>query len=372
MSIYDELGVKRYINALATVTMFGGSLMPGEVLDAMREAAGSFVSIPELQKKAGDYIAKLTHNEAAMISNGAAAGMVLATAACIAGDDPDKRNALPYTDDMKNEIVLFEGKRVGYDFAIRQAGGKIVGYGGAEGTTANQLEAAITKNTAAIFIFQFEHQMDAQPSIEAQVAIGKRHGVPVIVDAAAQIPKKENLWRFTRDLGADAAIFSGGKGLRGPQSSGLVVGRRALIERMASFACPNGGIGRPLKVGKEEIVGLMAAVKRYMERDEAADLRTYEEWVRAAVDAFAGDQAVLVERDYPSEAGQPMPRAKLTPRPGALKINARGIDAALRACEPGVLVTSTDGSIFINPQTLNPGEIEIVIEKIQRVIEANR
>lgn len=369
MGIYEELGVKRIINGAATLTAIGGSIMPPEVLDSMKEASQSYVSIIELQHKAGAQIAKWTNNEAAMVSNGAAAGMVLATAACIAGDDEEKRRQLPHTDGMKNEVVVYGPQRVGYDFAIRQAGGKIVEYGSPDGATREELEAAITDKTAAIFVFYFEHRMDKQLPLEEVVEIGHNRGIPVIVDAAAQLPRRENLWRFTRDLGADLAIFSGGKGLRGPQSSGLVVGKKWLVDLMISFSCPNAGIGRPFKVGKEEIVGLMTAVKLYMEKDMEAEMACWEAQVQSVIDAFKDESAVCAIRDFPSEAGQPMPRAKVSLDQDAFSADVREIDNWLKEGEPSIYLATIGDAFYINPQTLMPGEIDIVIERFKEAID---
>src|SRR5690606_27380306 len=156
--------------------------------------------------------------------------------------------------------------------------------------------------------------MTGQVPLEEAIAIARRRGVPLIVDAAAQIPPVENLWRFTAPdigMGADLAIFSGGKGLCGPQSSGLILGRKDLVDACAFHACPRMALGRTMKVGKEEVVGLMAAVKWYLGLDHAALLRTYEEQVQSVIDAFAGVPHVTARRNFPSEAGQPMPRAEL-------------------------------------------------------------
>ena len=371
MNIYEKLGVKQYINAAATLTMYGGSIMPDEVIAAMIEASKSYVDLVELHKKAGDFIAKLTHNEAAFIPNGAASGLMLATAAAIAGNDPDARERLPYTDGMKNEIILSQAGRVAYDYAIKMAGGKYVPYGDDKSGTAEQLEAAITDKTAAIFVFYFEHRMDNQPDFATQVKIAKAHGIPIFVDAAAQLPKKENMWRYTRD-GADLAIFSGGKGLRGPQSSGLIVGRKDLIDTIREIASPNRGIGRPMKVGKEEIAGLMTAVKLFMEQDEQAAVADYERQVQYVIDEFAGYDGAEASRSFPSEAGQPMPRALVTLKPGAFKADGEGVAAQLKQCSPGVLVAARGNDIYINPQTLLDGEIEIVAGKLREVLNANR
>ena len=371
MGIYERLGVKKYINALATVTVYGGSIMPPEVLDAMRDASRSFVSIMELQKKAGDRLAELTNNEAAMVSCGAASGMVLAAAIAIVGDDKDARARLPVSSGMRNEILVSKKGRVGYDSAIRSGGGVIVEYGSEEGATEADLIGAITDKTAAIFTFQFnlmERTMRGQLPVDVQARIAKSHGIPLIVDAAAQIPVKENLWKYTRDQGADLAIFSGGKGLRGPQASGLVVGRRELVDRMVAHACPNGGVGRPMKVGKEEIAGLLAAVERYMAADEPAVIEGYERDVRAILKAFEGFPGAAACRDFPNEAGQAMPRARLR-FPNSPAKPARFAEW-LREGEPGVLVATDEDSLLINPQTLEPGELEIVIGRLKSAAEA--
>ena len=368
MNIYEKLGVKQYINASATLTAYGGSIMPEEVVAAMKEASESYVELLDFHKKAGDYIAKLTRNEAAFISNGAAAGIVLATAAAVTGDDPQKRELLPLSEG-RNQIIISKAGRIRYDFAVKIGGGEYALYGDDERATEAQLEAAITPETAAIFMFYFEHRMENQPSFEAQARIAKKHGVYLFVDAAAQLPAKENLWKFTRD-GADLAIFSGGKGLRGPQSSGLIVGKRELINRIATIASPNPGLGRPFKVGKEEIAGLMTAVRLYVEADEDAVIAGYERQVEYFIDAFAGFKGVEASRDFPSEAGQPMPRARLKILPGMYNAEAAAVRERLMDCRPAILTAVQDDSLLINPQTLQKGDIEIVAAKIKEVLNA--
>ncbi len=368
MDIYDELGVKKVINGLATVTVLGGSLMPPEVLAAMAEAAGHFVELDELQAKAGQRIAEWTHNEAAYISCGAAAGIVLSTAACMTGLDADKRARLPETDSMKNEVIVHQAGIVGYAQAIRHAGARMVLIGDERGATAEQLEAAINERTAAIFYFYKEHLMAGQAPLEQGIAIAQRHGIPLIVDAAAQIPPVDNLWRFTQ-MGADLALFSGGKGLCGPQSSGLIVGRKALIETVAFNANPRISIGRPMKVGKEEIVGLMAAVKWYLGLDHAALMRTYEAQVQTVIAAFAGLPHVTARRNFPSEAGQPMPRAEIIFDEPGLGLTRDEILKQLRQGEPSIaLAPAGTNGVFVNPQTLKPGQERIICERLREII----
>lgn len=369
MDIYDELGVTKVINGAATLTKLGGSLMPPVVLEAMADAARHFVDIDELQAKVGAAIAGWTHNEAAYVSCGAAAGMVLSTAACIAGLDPDKRARLPYSDGMNNEIIVHKCWRVGYDFAIRQAGGVIVEIGNEQGATPDDLRQAINEKTAAIFYFYNDSHMEGHVPLDVAIPIAKEHNVPLIIDAAAQIPPVENLWRFTH-MGADLAIFSGGKGLCGPQSSGLIVGRQDLIDACAFNACPRGFIGRPMKVGKEEMVGLMTAVRWYLDLDHAGLMQTYEDQVQAVIDAFADVPAISAARSFPSEAGQPMPRAELIFDEQALGISRDDVVAQLLEGEPSIFLAGAGPhGIFVNPQTLELGQETIIIRRLKEIID---
>jgi L-seryl-tRNA(Ser) seleniumtransferase len=369
MDIYDELGVTKVINGAATLTQLGGSLMPPVVLAAMADAARHFVDIDELQEKVGERIAAWTHNEAAYVSCGAAAGLALSTAACITGLDPDKRARLPYSDGMNNEVIVHKCWRVGYDFAIRQAGGAIIEIGTETGATPDDLRQAITDKTAAIFYFYNDSHMEGHVLLEEGIAIAKEHNVPLIIDAAAQIPPIENLWRFTH-MGADLAIFSGGKGLCGPQSSGLILGRKDLIEACAFNACPRGFIGRPMKVGKEEMVGLMTAVRWYLDLDHVGLMQTYEDQVQAVIDAFADSPHVSVRRSFPSEAGQPMPRAEIILDEERLGIRRDDLLTRLRTGAPSIfLAAAGQDGIFVNPQTLKPGQELTIIQRIKDIID---
>lgn len=370
MDIYSDLGVRKIINGSATLTMLGGSIMPPAVLEAMADASRHFVRIDELQEKVGQRIAEWTHNEAAYVSSGAAAGLVLSTAACIAGKDPALRERLPYTDGMRNEIIVHKRGRVGYDFAVRQAGGKLIEIGDQNSATRAQLEQAINERTAAIFHFYNAHTLPGQVPLEEIIAVAKAHKLPVVIDAAAQLPPRENLWRFTQ-MGADLALFSGGKGLCGPQASGLIVGRKDLIEACAFHACPRPFIGRGMKAGKEEIVGLMTAVRIYLDSDQEEILRTYEEQVASVIEAFSHVPGVSARRDFPSEAGQPMPRALLTLDQAALGITRDEVLRQLMEGDPAVALAGagSDG-IYVNPQTLRVPEEQLVIARLLEVLQA--
>ena len=368
MDIYDQLGVTKVINGAATLTRLGGSIIPPEVLEAMAEASRHFVDVDDLQAKVGAKIAEWTHNEAAYVSCGAAAGLVLTTAACIAGLDADKRERLPYSEGMANEVIVHKHNRVGYDFAVRQAGATLVEIGTEAGTSVDELEGATTDKTAAILYFYNVTRMPGLVPLEQGIEIAHRHGVPLIVDAAAQIPPVENLWRFTH-MGADLALFSGGKGLCGPQSSGLILGRKDLIEACAFNACPRPFVGRPMKVGKEELVGLMVAVRRYLDLDHEALMRTYEDQVQYAIDVLSEVPHVSAQRSFPSEAGQPMPRAEITLDEAALGLTRDDLQAQLRQGSPAIALSPAGKSgVYLNPQTLVSGQEQVIVERIRDIL----
>ena len=374
MHIYERLGVTRVINALATVTRLGGSIMPPEVVEAMREASRHFVDIRELLDKSGEYIADLTNNEAAFVCNSAACGVLLCVAAAISNGDASEAAALPFLAGQKNEIVCNHHKPNGFEPSITCAGARIVEYGGPESATEEMLEAAVTERTAAVFSFHYGllDSKRGQLPLETQAKIAANHRIPFIIDAAAQIPGRENLWKYTRDIGADAAIFSGGKGLRGPQSSGLIVGKKRFVETVRSIGFPNSGIGRTMKIGKEEIAGLVAAVELCVNADEAGVICGYERDVRRFVQAFDGEDALEVFREYPSEAGQPMPKAVIGCVEGKLMIDSKGLCEALKLNDPVIYAALIDGFVHINPQTLEAGELDIIIKKIKKIVSENR
>jgi L-seryl-tRNA(Ser) seleniumtransferase len=277
----------------------------------MVAGASSFVDLTELQRRVGARIAALTNNEACYVSSGAAAGMAIAVAACITGIDPARVARLPEFGAERPEIILHRSQRNGYDHAARQTGATLVEIGWPHGTQAWELEAAFTSRTASVLYFAGAHFAGGALPLEQVVAIAHARGVPVLVDAAAQIPPMANLWQFTRDLGVDLAIFSGGKGLRGPQSSGLVLGRPDLVEGCIVNASPNHSLGRPMKVGKEEMLGILAAVEWSLRQDEPALLAQYESIVQCWIRGMSDVPGVRVERGYPSEAGQPHARTIL-------------------------------------------------------------
>ncbi len=364
MTIYERLGLRTVINADATLTRLGGSLMPPEVVAAMQDASLHFVDIFELQRVVGERIATLTNNEAAYVTSGAAGALYLSTLAC--GLTTDPRDGLTILGRERHEVVIHRSQHVAYVPSIELAGATIVEIGDESGATSVQLEAALGEATLAVFYFAGYHLAEGAVPLEEVISLAHTRGVPVVVDAAAQLPPPENLWRFTRELGVDLAVFSGGKGLRGPQSSGLMLGRPDLIEVARAHGAPNAHRGRAMKVGKEEMLGLLAAVERYVALDQKELSEGYEHAVQTVLDAVREVPGVTGSRDWPSEAGQPIPRARVTVGAGA-----RGIQQALWESSPRIAVAvDGDGALLINPETLNPGEDIIVAERLVEALEA--
>jgi uncharacterized pyridoxal phosphate-dependent enzyme len=363
---YGALGLRPVINAAATLTSLGGSLMPGPVLESMADAAGHFVDIVELQERVGSRLAELTHNEAAYVVSGAAAGITIVVAACIAGPDPRLVEAFPQLEGVtRRDVVIERRQRNGWEYAAKLAGARIVEFDG----TAEGLEAALSERTACVLSFAGARFGTDVGSVGRVAEVAHSFGVPVIVDAAAQIPPISSLWSYTREAGADVVIVSGGKGLRGPQCSGLVLGRKNLVESCRANGSPNMSIGRPMKVGKEEMIGLLAAVEWYLEQDEAAMVAGYESAVRRWVDGLAGIPGVDVWRGYPNEAGQPFGRA-IVQVAAPCPCTRDEIVRQLWDGDPRVAVGLVgDDAIALNAQTLSPGEDELVLERLRALLE---
>ncbi|NJM08556.1 aminotransferase class V-fold PLP-dependent enzyme [Candidatus Gracilibacteria bacterium] len=356
MSMYESLGVRRVINADARLTRLGGSLMPEPVRRAMDEAAHWYVDMFELQRAAGRRLAELTHNEAALVTGGAAAALYLATVACMLGDDPAAAQRLLDGQQHKREVIIHCAHRIPYDLAVAQTGARLVQIGNVLQTFSWELEAAINENTAAVLYIAGAHLERGALPLAETITIAHRAGVPVIVDAAAQLPPVENLWHFTRDLGADLALFSGGKDLCGPQASGLLVGKHSLIAACAAHAAPNQRLGRPMKVGKEETLGLLAAVERYLALDHGARVAHFERIVAYWLDALARVPGILARRDFPNEAGQPTPRLLISVDAAHPRLSAHSLRELLWQGDPRIAVGSAPNAITLTPDTLEPGE----------------
>ncbi|MGN6812664.1 MAG: aminotransferase class V-fold PLP-dependent enzyme [Thermomicrobiales bacterium] len=371
MTNYEALGVRRVINASARLTKLGGSLMPPEVLDAMREASGWYVDLFDLQRRVGRRLADLTQNEAVYVSTGASAGLFLSTLACMTGDDLHAIARLPDTTGLRNEVIVHRAQRMPYDPALQLAGGRLVEIGNALQTFDWELEAAFTGRTAAVFYVAGEHLNHGALPLSDVIRIAHAHSVPVIVDAAAQLPPVDNLWRFTRDLGADLVVFSGGKDLRGPQASGMIAGRADLIEACYTHGAPHQRFGRPMKVGKEEMMGLLAAVERYLRLDHVARQAGFEATVAAWIAALDGLPGVRASRAFPNEEGQPVPRVLVEIDPAVNGLTPGGVVQALWEGDPAIAVAGGHPhGFYLTPDCLEPSEEMLVAERVRAVLRS--
>jgi uncharacterized pyridoxal phosphate-dependent enzyme len=369
-AIYRRIGVEPIVNGSTTMTRLGGSLMPAEVVEAMRQASESFVDVVELQGAVGRRIAELTRNEAAFVSGGAAAGLFLAAVACMARDLEGGVLSLHERRPVPREFVIHRVQRYPHEESIELAGGRLVEIGSKGATSERELREAIGDGTAGILFVAGSPWATGALPLEIVVRLALEHAIPVIVDAAAQLPPPDNLWAFT-EAGADLVIFSGGKGLCGPASTGLVLGRSDLVVRIAANASPHERrMGRPMKVGKEDLIGILAAVDWYLAQDHEALARGYEAMVASLVQWGATRSDVDVVRDYPGEAGQPTPRALIQLR-GALAKERDRVIAELLASPPRIAVEPAGANgIHVAPETLVPGEELVVADRLGAVLDA--
>lgn len=371
--VYSGLGVETVLNAATTLTALGGSRMPEVVLHAMRDAADSFVDMHELNIAAGRKLAELTGNEAGYVTSGCAAGIVLAVLAARNHGDPSILRSIHGSEGVPNEVIIHAAHRIPYDHVVNLAGGRLEQIGNVQQTFDWELEARITPNTAAVLYVAGSHLPQAAIPLERVVEIARDKNVPVIVDAAAQLPPVENLWKFTQDYGADLVLFSGGKALAGPQASGLMLGRADLVEAARQNGPPFQRWGRAFKAGKEEIAGLLAAVDRFVNLDHAEMhagwLRTVERWFAR----FQSIPGVNLRVEMLNEAGQPVPRLYISKEP--LSGNTSALDR-LAGAKPRVVVLPeiVDGVVsgfWISPDLLRGPEVDIVEEAVAAALTGN-
>jgi uncharacterized pyridoxal phosphate-dependent enzyme len=373
MGVYQKLGVKTKINAVGNGTAIGGSIMAPEVIAAMQEASQNFIDLNELLAKAGQYIADVVGVEACYITSGAAGGVLISTAACMTGKDWAKVHQLPDTQGMKNEVIMQVMQRNYYELMVREAGAKLVEIGLANTTNSWHLEAALNEQTAAIIHFVAYSPPQDLP-LEEVIKIAHKRDVPVVVDAAAEFPSFSILREYI-DMGADLVIFSGGKGIRGPQSSGLILGRKDLIEACAMNGSPYHGVGRPCKVGKEEIIGLVTAIELFSDPEyERKELEGWHLRTGYIVETLSDLSHVTVESGFPKDfAGVQInpgivPVAVVTWDNKAIPVTKEKVASALLEGDPGISVATSRDGIVIAPHTLLPGEERIVAERVGAVL----
>jgi L-seryl-tRNA(Ser) seleniumtransferase len=381
VSVYDRLGVRPVINATCHWTDYGGAIMWPEVIEAMTDARRGYINVHDLLDRAGALISRYTHAEATHIVSGCAAGLLVGAAAIMTGDDVVKMAALPHAAGvMKHEFVAHrcarrrdESGRVypvwSYAHAVRTAGGVMVEVGDENGVTREALAGAIGPNTAGVYWLSDDPA--ARIDLTDVVDVAHRHGLPVLLDASNTLPPAEHLHRFI-DLGVDLVAFSGGKGLRGPQGSGFLTGRAELIRAARRQSSPNDGVGRSLKVSKEEMIGLVTAIEVWNSRDHARDMEDAKRRTDSVVRELTGVAGARVECRFPDHMGRPYPTVfiHLDPTHGR---TGRQVIAALLTGDPAVATMdfADPWVVRADVRILDDADVERVAQRLREVLTAS-
>ena len=369
--VYKKLGVSPVINAQSWVTALGGSLMRPEVLQAMDDAAQVFVNMTDLNRAAGEVVARACGADKGLVTSGCAAAQVLMVAACMTGQNEYNVEQLPDTTGMKNEVILFKGQRNRYDKSFVTPGATLVEFGSETDATVEELEAAINENTACI-AFVVAPFLPTGIGLEETIRLAREHDVPVIVDAAAEVPPRANLSKFIK-MGADMVGFSGGKGIGGPQATGLLAGSSDLMEaafmNSLNLYASVAGIGRPMKVSKENIIGLVTAIELFTDSDEASEWAGWQSKAEFVLESLSGIPGLRVElEDDPSERQGPQPVLYFEDDYDGPSIDE--IKKQLEAGDPAIYVGGGGARQEINIVMVNvqDGEEKIIADRLNEIL----
>lgn len=360
---FKELGVRTFINAAGTYTSMTATLMRPATVEAIRYASHQFCMLDDLQDKVGERIAAICHAEAAVVTSGAFAALTLGMAGILTGMDPNRVKQLPKLEGtgMKTEVICQKGHAIGYNQALTNCGVRIIMI-----ETVEELEKAINKNTAAMH-FLHANADNGKIKHEAWVALGKKHGIPTTIDIAADVPPVSNLWRFN-DMGFDFVAISGGKALRGPQSAGILMGKKSIIAAARLSMPPRGEtIGRGMKVNKEEILGMMVALEEFVSIDHDAEYQKFQsriDRIKAAVDEVPG---VITSVHHPKLANC-TPTLHVSWDAQKIRKNADEIRKDLRGGTPSIEVVGGKDNLGITAWSLSEGEDKIVAKRVKEVL----
>ncbi len=359
---FKELGVTPVINAGVTMTFLSGSLMLPEVLEAINSTAHDFANMYELQDKVGAKIAEMLKVEAAMVTSGAACAMVLGTAACITGTDAEKIKMLPNLPGARPEVIMQKSHRYLFDQAVSTTGAKIIEVEGPA-----EMDKAFNPNTVMALFFNAADKSSV--THEAFLSISKKHKIPTFLDAAADVPPVENLFKFQK-MGYDLVTFSGGKMMHGPQSTGLLFGRKDLIAAARLNHSPHEApIGRPMKVNKEEMFGMYAALKSYLERDHKKE---WEEWLTRAkrigsqLETISSVKTAAHIDPGPANA---FPSLDVTWDFSKVKIKPQDVLAALKNGTPSIVANGNDQKLNIGVVLLRPDQVDVVAKRVKDILQ---
>lgn len=359
--LFKELGVRTFINAAGTYTFMTGSLMREEVVEAIQSTSKQFCLLDELQDKVGEKIAALTKAESAVVTAGCFSAMTLGLAGVLSGMDADKAAKLPHLEGtgMKSEVIMQKGHTIGYSQALTNTGCKVVYV-----ETISDVEKAINDKTALLWFLNVQSDK-GQITHEQWVALGKKFNIPTMIDIAADVPPISNLWKFN-EMGFDLVCVSGGKAIRGPQSAGMLMGKKQLIAAARLSMPPRGStIGRGMKVNKEEIVGMYVALEHYLAYDHDKEWKEWEERVATIQSAVQNISGVTTEIKIPT-LGNVTPTLHVTWDKNKLKLTTKDLQDKLRAGDPSIeIVNNGDEHISITTWVMKPGEDKIVAQRLK-------
>jgi L-seryl-tRNA(Ser) seleniumtransferase len=363
-NVYQALGLKPVINCQGTVTVLGGSVMPPEVVAAWVEASKHFVNLPDLIDKVGDRIAQLIGVEAATVTTGASGSLFLATVAAVTRGNREFARRLPDTTGMRNEVIIQKTHHTGWDMQLQAAGIKFK-----DVQTAEDVERAVGERTALMF---FMNIAEPQGKIKREewLELARKHRVPTLLDAAADVPPVERLSAYIK-MGFDMVAFSGGKAIRGPNDTGLLLGRRDLIDTAKANASPHAGIGRHLKVSKEDLIACLAAVERFVKLDHEAEWKEWERRVALIRDRLRDIPTVEGQQTVPPIANH-VPHLQLTWDPNRVKITSQQVARELAAGDPPIVVGGGGGrrgaGLTLSVFTLQEGQDRVVADRLHAVL----
>ena len=362
---YKELGIRVFINAAGTYTFMTASLMPPEVVDAIRTSSKQFAILDDVQDKVGEQIARICKAEAAMVTAGCWSALVLGMAGILTGMDNKRVGMLPFLEGsgMKSEVIVQKTHANGYHMALTNTGVKIVLV-----ETVDELRKAVNEKTACLWFLNREAHV-GNIKHEEWLKLGKELNIPTMIDIAADVPPVENLWKYN-EMGFDLVCISGGKGLRGPQSAGILMGKKDLIAAARLNAPPRSGIARGQKVNKEEIIGMYAALDRYVKLDHAKEWKAWEQSIALIDGAVKKVKGVTTEVIVPPVANH-TPSLKITWDPKITQLSSEALGTQLRNGSPSIEIISWEEkeSVKLTVFMLQPGEDQIVARRIREELE---
>jgi L-seryl-tRNA(Ser) seleniumtransferase len=359
--LFKELGIRTFINAAGNYTVMSGCLMPPEVMDAINGASKKFALVDDVQEKVGERIAQMCHAEAALVSAGCWSALMLGMAGVLTGMDSKRVSQVPNLagTGMKSEVILQKSHSWGYDHALTQAGVKLIMV-----ETRAELESAINEKTAMLWFLNREVHK-GQIKHDEWLELGKKHNLPTMIDIAADVPPVENLWKFN-DMGFDLVVISGGKAMRGPQSAGILMGKKKYVDAARLSNNPRGGIGRGQKVNKEEVLGMYAALERFINLDHKKEWEMWERKIAFIASAIKSIPGVHTETYIPPTDNN-MPTLKVTWDPAKINLSNTEMGECLRNGNPSVEVISWEApnTLRCGMHVLEAGEEKIVASRLK-------